>query len=346
MPGLALAAALLCTVSTATAQERARVVLLQARAGSSFSVEILSRLRGELAASNVELHVLPAPASVPPKEAVQGEWPDVEPDVVLLVQEQREGNRRTEEIWLSDRLERRLFVQRVNADPAEPARSARWVAVQAAELVRARMAESIFSRGKAVASPEPALAPPLVLAPELRKTSLTAGFGVGLLHGFHGLADTWAPMARVSVSLFDGALSYLPLALDARASGGLGVARGIVYGERTASTRQSFALLEMVARFAPESLLEPQLSIGCGGYSLAVDGSSAAPFRNHSQSTWSGISTFGAGLRLAPLPGAALLLDATLIDVWSKTNIRFGSDDVLRVGAPMALFAATAMGVF
>ena len=341
-----LAAVLLFTVSTSTAQERARVVLLQARASSRFSVEILARLRGELAASDVELHVLDAPAAVPPKEAVQGVWPDVHPEVVLLVQEQREGTRRTEEIWLSDRLENRLFVQRVNADPAEPARSARWVAVQAAELVRARMAESIFSRGKGAPLPAPALESPLVWAPEPRKASLGAGFGVGLLHGFHGLADTWAPMARVSVSLFDSALRSVPLALEARVSGGLGVARGIAYGERSASTRQSFAMLEMVVRFAPKSSVQPQLSIGGGGYSLAVAGSSDAPYRNHSESSWSGTNTFGAGLRIAPFSGAALLLDATLIDVWSKTDIRFGSEQVVRAGAPMALFGATALGVF
>ena len=341
-----LAAALVFTVSTSRAQERARVVLLQARRGSRFSVEILSRLRGELAASDVELHVLDALASVSPKEAVQGDWPEVDPQIVLLVQEQREGSRRTEEIWLSDRLENRLFVQRVNADPAEPARSARWVAVQAAELVRARMAESIFSRGQGVPSPTPALVPPLVLVPEQRKPFLTAGFGVGLLHGFHGLADTWAPMARVSVSLFDSALRSVPLALDARVSGGLGVARGIAYGQRSASTRQSFAMLEMVVRFAPKSAVQPQLSVGGGGYSLAVSGSAGAPYRNHSEGTWSGMNTFGAGLRLAPFVGAALLLDATLLDVWSKTDVRFGSDQVVRAGAPMALFGATALGVF
>lgn len=322
------------------------MVLLQAHTSSRFALEILARLRGELAASDVELHVLDAPGSVPAKEAVQTEWLDLEPDVVLLVQEHREGTRRTEEIWLSDRIDKRLFVQRVNADPDEPARSARWVAVQAAELVRARMADSVFSRGKAPPPPPLVLSPPLVALREDRQTSVAAGFGVGLLHGTHGLADTWAPMARVSVSLFDHALSNTPVALDARLSAGLGVARGLVYADRTASTRQSFGMFEMMVRFAPQSPVQPLLGIGAGGYALDVAGSSGAPYRNHADRTWSGISTFNAGLRFAPFPGVALVLDATLIDVWSKTAVRFGANEVVRVGAPIALFGATACGVF
>ncbi len=344
MPGLALAAALCVIAPWARAQSRTRVVLLEAHGGSRFSNEILARLRGELSASDFELDVLPAPGGVEPKEAVQASLPNLEPDVVLLVLEQHNANRRTEEIWLSDRASNRLFVQRVNADPAEPARSPRWVAVQAAELVRARVAESLFPHH--APPPAPAAPPPLIAPREPAPGTLTAGFGVGLLHGFHTLADTWVPMARLSVSLFDNAFARSPLALDARATLGVGVGRGLEYGEQSANVRQSFGLLEVLVRFSPRAPFEPFLAIGGGSYVLDVDGNSPAPYRNHTQRSWSGVNTLGAGFRLAPFSGAALELDATLMDVWSRTTIRFGADDVVRAGAPMALFGATASAVF
>ncbi len=343
MPGVALAAALCVVAPWARAQSRTRVVLLEAPGGSRFSSEILARLRGELSASDFELEVLPAP-DTPAKLAVEAPFPNLAPDVVLLVLEQHNENRRTEEIWLSDRLAHRLFVQRVNADPAEPARSPRWVAVQAAELVRARLADSLFPHR--VSRPVPVAPPPLVAPREPVHGTIVAGFGVGLLHGFHTLADTWAPMARLSVSLFDNALARAPLALDARATLGVGVGRGLEYGQQRANVRQSFGLLEVLVRFSPRGPFEPFLAIGGGSYVLDVAGNSEPPFRNHTQRTWSGLNTLGAGFRLTPFSGAALELDATLMDVWSRTTIRFGADDVVRAGAPIALFGATASAVF
>ena len=346
MPGVALVVALSFAAPLAQAEERARVVLLKARGGSRFSIEILSRLRGELLASNVDLEVIAAPDDVAAKEAVQTDFPELEPDVVLLVLERREANRRTEEIWLSDRKASRLFVQRVNADPAEPARSARWVAVQAAELVRARMADSLFSRRAPPPVPAPAFSPPLVAVRAPAAARISTGFGIGLLHGFHSLSDTWIPMARLSVSLFDSAASRAPLALEARVSAGVGIGRGLVYGEQSANVRQSFGMLDMLLRFAPRSPVQPLLSIGGGSYVLDVDGSASAPYENHSQRTWSGLNSLGAGLGFTPFAGASFVLDATLLDVWSKTTVRFGSEDIVRVGAPIALFGATASAVF
>jgi len=345
--GLLAAPALLFGARAATAEARPRAVLLQARTGSAFSTEIAARLRGELEASNLELRVLAAPENLTAKEAVQTEGSDFQPEIVLFVLEQREGAQRTEEIWVSDRLATRLFVQRLDADPADPLRSARWVAVQAAELVRARIADSRISR-KSIASraKPPAPPPPLVKRSQHESPELGAGLGIGLLHGFRGLADTWVPMARVSVSLFDSALGAVPLCLDARVSVGVGVERGLVYGDRSASLRQSFGMADLLVRFAPNAAVQPLLSIGGGAYALDVAGLSSAPYHNHSTRTWSGLNSVGTGLGFVPFTGASLVLDATLMDVWSETLVRFGTHDVVQVGAPIALVSMTASAVF
>ncbi len=339
MPGVALAGALLLTTVSSPAQARALVVLLKEPAGSRFSYEILARLRGELAASDVELQVLDAPPGTP-KEAVQGEWRDLDPDLVLLVDEPLGAGRRTEEIWLSDRFARRLFVQRVNADSADPARNARWVAVQAAELVRARIADSAIER--APEAPAPVRPPPLLAAPDPRLERFGLGVGLGVLHGFRGLSDTWAPLVRSSLSLVE----TRSLIIEACLAGGVGIERGLVYRAQRANVRQSFAVLGAAVRFAPRSWLQPVLSIGGGAYHVEVEGHTEPAYRNHRAGTWSMLNATGAGLRIAPFAGAALLLEATFMDVWSKTIVRFGPEHVIQIGAPIALFGATASAVF
>ena len=333
------------TTCHAWAQAQTRVVLVKPQAGTRFANEILARLRGELSASELELEEVDAPEGATPKEAVQGEYHEPEPDLVLLVEEQRVGARRTEQIWLSDRMARRLFLQRVNADPSEPARSARWVAVQAAELVRARIADSAFQH-PTPERPEPAAPPPLIVSRTTRETRVSVGLGISVLHGFSGLGDTWAPLGRISISLFDEAFGSLPIALDARLSGGVGIERGLIFRDQRTNVQQSFGELAAVVRFAPRSPVQPLLALGGGAYRVSVEGQAESPYRNHHSRSWSALNSIGAGLRIEPFSGASLVLDATLMDVWSKTIVRFGPENVVQIGAPVALFGATASAVF
>lgn len=343
------AAALLLLARSSLAHTPARAVLLEPRTSSRFSSEIFARVRGELASSNIELSVLPAPEDANGMQAVQVAGEGLAPDLVLLVEEHSEGPHRTEEIWLSDRLAQRVFVERIDAPPSDLARTARWIAVQAVELMRARVAESRISAPGPEATPElPSGAPdqPLELPPKSHDTDLEAGLGIGLLHGFHGLADTWVPMARISVGLFESALSALPLSLRTRLSVGVGAPRGVVSGARSADTRQSFGTLDILVRFAPGSAVQPFLSLGGGVYALDVKGDAAAPYLNHTRRTWSGQNTVGAGLSLSPIKAVTLVLDAALMDAWSETVLQFGSQDVIHQGAPIALFGVAASGVF
>ncbi len=330
----------------AHAGELPRTLLLEPRSGSAFSREIFARLRGELQAASVALEVVAVPADLGGMEAVRVAGEGRDPDVVLLVQERGEGAHRSEEIWLSDRLSQRMFVQRIDAPVADRARSARWIAIQAVELVRGRIAESQISVSAAPSAQriEP-VAPPR-LRQEHPSDQLEAGVGIGVLHGFRGLADTWVPMARMSLSLFDDALARIPLSVRARLGAGFGIDRGVIAGTRSTDTQQSFATLDLVVRFAPRSSVQPMLSLGGGAYTLDVEGSSDAPYRNHSRRTWSGQNTVGAGLWIEPFSGASISAEAALMDVWSETVIQFGREDIVHVGAPIGLIALSASAVF
>lgn len=352
---MGLAAALLLTLlplgRAAHADELPRVILLEPGTASRFSHEIFERLRGELQAANVTLEALPVPDETSGMEAVRTAGAGRDPDLVLLVQERGEGMHRSEEIWLSDRLAQRMFVQRIDAPVADRARSARWIAIQAVELVRGRIAESQISvpapMPEAAPLVPPATPPMMHREPEIQPAPrLEAGAGIAVLHGFHGLADTWVPMLRISSNLFGDALARIPLTVHARVGGGFGVERGVVAGSRSADTQQSFATLDLLVRFAPRSVVQPLLSLGGGVYTLHVSGTSDAPDRNHSAQTWSGQNTVGAGFWVAPFPGAAIVAEAALMDVWSTTVVKFGREDVVHVGAPMGLLALSASAVF
>ena len=188
----------------------------------------------------------------------------------------------------------------------------------------------------------------LELPPKPHATDVEAGLGVGLLHGFHGLADTWVPMARISIGLFESALSALPLALRARLSVGVGAPRSVVSGrpQRRHPT---------VVRHA-----------GCAGAFRARVRGAAVPLawrrRLRAGHRWRRCSSIPElpppnlvwakhsrrwGVRGEPCKALSRwLLTRRSMDVWSETVVKFGSQEVIHQGAPIALFGVAASGVF
>jgi hypothetical protein len=110
--------------------------------------------------------------------------------------------------------------------------------------------------------------------------------------------------------------------------------------------RQSFATLDVTARFVPRSPVQPTLSVGTGVYGIETYSHAVAPLSGGSRRTWSGLSSVGGGLWAEPLKGAALVLDAKLMAAWSKTIIEMEQHVVAEAGAPMGLLALEVMAVF
>jgi hypothetical protein len=351
-PFVLAVAGLLSLASPARADYRHRVVLLEPAVESDLAAEVLARVRGELEAAGFELYIVPVEADADPKIAVESSARDLHPAAVLLVeQEVAEGSgTHTAELWVSDRSLQRTFVQRLRVEAGNASRGASWLAVQAVELVRARLAEQSVT-GEIQPKASRREVHPVTPPPEPKRerhgrgTQLSVGFG--LLHGFRGFETVWTPIARVGASIPEAAIGDPPLTIDLRLSAsGMGGQPEIANAAGVVSAQQGYATVDAVIRFLPSLVVQPLLSVGNGFYTVAVDGRAVAPYEPHETRTWSGLTAVGAGLWLEPFPGASLSLEANLMAAWSKTVVRVNDNDVAEAGAPMGLLSLSLGAVF
>jgi hypothetical protein len=341
---------LLLTASSASAEFRHRVVLLERRSAAEADHEIATRVRAELGAAGFEVIALMA-GDEGPKQAVEEAGYQVHPASVLLVERLsssggREGDA---ELWLSDRLLQKTVVLRLKGeqprDEAEVSgREAARIAVQAVELVKARLAELSLTRERA--KPLSARPPPAPVAPEPRgaRPNLTAA--VGLLEGFQDGQKSLTPVLRLGVTLPERWTGDV-LAVDVRSGFiGLGRAARVEHGGGSASLRHTALELDAVMRFLPKRHLQPFVSLGGGFLALDVAGTAPEPYRNSAQRTFSGMVTAGGGLWLQPALGIGLVLEGRLLNAWSKTVVRISGEDAAEVAAPLLLLSAGLMVEF
>ncbi len=348
---LAVCGLLLCSGSVARADYRPRVVLLQPPADDEPSAEVLARVRGELEAAGYELVVLAVPAEAAPMDSVENSARELHPKAVLLVEQTIDPatGQHEVELWLSDRSLGRTFVQRLQVDDHSASRGAQWLAVQAVELVRARLAElSVTKPAREHAQPSPAApreAPPPAPEPEA-SPSAYVGFGFGVLHGFRGLGTVGTPVAEFGASL-PRDLTAPALVIDLRVAGaGLGGESQVEGDAGSATLQQAFATLDGVARFVPNSPLQPLLSVGTGVYTLEVKGQASAPYLANEKRSWSGLTSVGAGLWTEPFDAVACVFEAKLLAAWSKTIVRIDEQETAEAGAPMGLVSFQLLAVF
>lgn len=340
---------LLCA-ATALGQPRPRVVLLDEPATDAKSAEVSARVRGELQAAGFNLVVLPSDADVDPQLAVETAAPELQPAAVLLVRQPLHApdDAHLVEIWVSDRALNRTFVQRLPLSEEHPQRGPRWVGVQAVELVRSRLAELALTPPPPSYEPSPPVeVPPAPPAPAKAPGAWFGGAGLGLLRGFDGVEQVWTPVLVLGARLPESVTGAAPLTLQFALRGSaLGSEAELDYAGNTTEVRQSFATLDVTARFIPRSVVQPMLSVGSGVYSLETYSRAVEPLSAGSRRTWSGLGSVGAGLWTEPLDGAALVLEAKLLAAWSKTIIRMEERVVAEAGAPMGLLAAEVVAVF
>lgn len=348
------AVGLLLSTSRARAEYHRRVLLLEHQNGSDADRELVTRVRAELTAAGFEVSVLSAPTD-DPKQAVEGAGHELHPASVLLVERiaSADASRdRVAELWLADRLLHKTVVLRLKPPEREPgqpestasSREAARVAVQAVELVRARLAELSLTREDRPAAPPAAFRAAPAATSGGARPNLT--LGVGLLEGFQAGQRALTPVLRLGVSLpkrWTGPI----LALDVRGGFvGLGRAAHIEHGASSATLRHTAVGLDAVMRFLPESRVEPWLSLGGGLLALDIAGTAPEPYRNASERTLSGLVSAGAGLWLQPVSGFGIALEAQLMNAWSKTIVRIAGEDAAEVAAPLMLLSCGAMVEF
>jgi hypothetical protein len=339
--------------SGAAAQYRHRVVLLERSSADDAGREITTRVRAELSAAGFDVTALPI-GDEDPKKAVEGAGFHVHPASVLLVErldEESGAPPGDAELWLSDRLLRKTVVLRLRrderaSDAESRSRDAARIAVQAVELVKARLAELSLTREREREAPPPSVTAPRPPLPVTRgaRPNLTAG--VGLLEGFQDGQQSLTFVLRLGVALPERWTGDV-LALDVRGGFiGLGRAARIEHGAGSASLRHTAVELDAVVRFLPKRQVQPFVSLGGGFLAVDVAGMAPEPYRNTSARTLSGLVSASGGLWLQPVSGIGLAVEGQLLDAWSKTIVRIAGEDAAEVAAPLLLLSAGLMVEF
>jgi hypothetical protein len=337
----------------ALADHRHRVVLLEQPNEAEASVEVLARVRGELTAAGFEVVLLPATIEGDPASVSETTARELHPAAVIFVLERpAEGTEpRRIELWLSDRLTRRTFVQSLPIDDDDAGRGYRRLAIQAVELLKARLAELTVTSMPDVPPPQPkpprreAPKPPPV-AKEPGVTGRLSG-GVALLQGFEGVEASFAPRARLGASIPLGSISRSPFVLDL---GGtlvaLGSASEVNAPDGEASVGQGLGTVDVALRFDRGATLQPLLSTGVGVYSVSVAGTTDPTRVGNQDDTWSLFTSVGAGFWLQPAEAFAIELDGQVGRAWSKTIVQFDGPPVAETGSPLLVLSLAAVGIF
>lgn len=327
--------------SEALAEYRHRVLLLERAESAEARHEVTTRVRAELSAAGFEVQVVPI-HDEPPKDAVEGAGREMHPASVLLIEPEELGS----ELWLADRMLHKTVVLRLRSEPDRRQEATR-IAVQAVELVKARLAELAVTREREApreeAPPTPREPPP---APETRDARPNLTLGVALLEGFQHGQSAVAPVVRLGVVLPESWTGDV-LSLDVRGSFvGLGRAARIKQGPGAATLRHTAVALDVVMRFLPQQRLQPFVSLGGGFLALDVAGTAPDPYRNASARTLSGLVTASGGLWLKPLSSVGLVLEGQLMEAWSKTIVRIAGEDAAEVAAPLLVLSGGLMAEF
>jgi hypothetical protein len=279
----------------------------------------------------------------------------------LLVERVHQGTEAKDEgdteLWLADRMLRKTVVLRLRPEApstlgetanSENSREAARVAVQAVELVKARLAELAVTREREAKKPkpEPAPPPPPPPAPEPRGAHPNLTAAIGMLEGFQEGQRALTPVLRLGVAMPESWTGDV-LAIDIRGGFvGLGRPARVSHGPGAATIRHTAIGIDAVMRFLPKRQVQPFVSLGAGMLALDIAGDAPDPYRNDSERTLSGLVNASAGLWLQPVSGFGLVLEGQLMDAWSKTVVRIAGEDAAEVAAPLLLLSAGLMAEF
>jgi hypothetical protein len=364
----------LCSVSGAQAQRGRSALVLAPRSADPALIEVTARVRGELSAAGFQVFTRQAPAQVSPRRAVEIAGADLEPSAVLWIVAAHTHSAAAPqlEIWLSDRLLGRVSMARLSSAAAN-SETPNLLAVQAVELLRARLSElRVGSRQDAAGSDprdtdwveqtpetgESALLPaqPLHEQPPAPAARAEPWFGlsagVGYLFGSGSLAGALLPMIGLSATLAapgrdPTAARRGSLRLDLRLSAaGFGGSQRVHAELGSVRLDQAYGTLSAALRLVTKLPLEPLVSLGAGVYSLGARGAADAPYEAHRARYWAPLGSLGVGLRSRPIAHLSLLGSAELMAAWSRAEVRIAGAEAARAGGAMWLMRAELQGVF
>jgi hypothetical protein len=330
-------------------------------------VEVTARVGGELSAAGFRVLTREPPAGVSAERAVAMAGADLSPSAVLWIVAASGHSAAAPalEIWLSDRLLGKVSMARLRGAKAEGG-TPKVLAVQAVELLRARMSElRVHDADQELAAEDAAAwverpAPPPAPAPAPRRDALPArdeskrerpwfGVSLGLAYLFGSGSLPGTPMPALGLSLGLGE----PRAGAARWAFDLGLHAG-AFGARerrreargSAQLDQAYGELRAALRLVTQVPVQPFAALGLGVYTLGVRGRADPPFESHRERYWAPTGSVSAGLRTRPYAHLSLVAYAEYLQAFSRADVHVATALVARAGGAMWLLRAELMGVF
>ncbi len=357
--------ALLGRVAPARAEPARTALVLSPRSEDAALVEVTARVRGELSAAGFRVVAREPPAGVDAERAVSMAGADLAPSAVLWIVAASEHTAAAPalEIWLSDRLLGKVSMARLRG-AKERGETPKVLAVQAVELLRARMSELRVDDAEESAQDaaawveRPALAPVVAArepvrdvapAPERTRGPLWFGVSLGLTYLFGSGTLAAAPMPALALALGLGEPhgSGVGWAWDLTLNAGaFGAHQRVREARGSARFDQAYGELRAALRLVTRVPIEPFAALGAGVYSLGVRGSAEPPFAAHRERYWAPTGSVSLGVRSRPFAHLSVLLSGELLAALSRADVNVTDARVARAGGTMWLLRAELMGVF
>jgi hypothetical protein len=356
----------------ARADVQRTALVLSPRTDDPALVEVTARVRGELSAAGFRVLTREPPSGVSAERAVAMAGADLSPSAVLWIVAASGHTLAAPalEIWLSDRLLGKVSMARLRGAKAA-GETPKVLAVQAVELLRARMSElRVHDADEALAAedaaawverpapPEPP--PPAVREPDERRDQpppaapatrerpwFGVSFGLAYLLGSGSLSATPMPALGLWLGLGEPRAGAARWAFDLNLNAGaFGPRERFREARGSARLDQAYGELRAALRAVTHVPVEPFAALGLGVYTVGVRGRADPPFESHRQRYWAPTGSVSAGLRTRPFAHLSFLAYGEYLQAFSRADVRVANALVARAGGAMWLLCAELMGVF
>lgn len=346
---------LVAAVTTARkvhAQDGARALVIAEQTDGDPLTELSARLRGELSAAGFSVSSTTCAPGVAPREAISSAPADAM--AVILVRGELHGAQGVE-LWISDRVLGATSNARLASDHPDPSERARRISVEAAELLRARLAELLLHQNAAakgdartrdeIRPSESArtLSQPTTSTPEPVRPWLAAGLTI--------LAQPRFDQVTLMPSLSMG-ISWQNSPDQRGVSGALG-AHVSGYGQTLRhereqgelELRQGIGTIDVALSWLSRSRISPEFALSAGVHGLGLRGQGVAPFFGRRQRDFSALLGASLGAKLRLLTWLSLRAVTGPLRALHETSLQIVDTQVARAGGLLWLSRLELWGV-
>jgi hypothetical protein len=326
MLGMALLAALATASATGTSPKvdatpswRGLVVVLVSPTDDDVTRNALARITGELAAAPFRTITSPIDPDKDVLSQVESAGGEQATTAAIAIVRDRDSAAGAVTIWVSSRVTGTTTIRRMPVEGDDVDRSARRLAVESVELIRASLA-GLWPSPPVPRSPETVTraAPP--------GPRLAVALSVGRTTDFGDAPAFWAPQLAASWGQPDGVGIRLT-------ASGFGPGADVSSDMGSAHLARTFVTLGLIRRWRTDRILQPMFGLAAGVHHVAVHGTSP-PQLAHDPSAFSGLAMASLGIALALGPRVAAFAEADTMMLWPAAKVRVGDADVATFGRP------------